>query len=206
MHCTHLLALAKGLTHRCPPGPWRPAGAIFPPLAHVGIQSLDLLWRPGRRHSQWGWPGSPCAACVGSPAPGSDLGTAGAPTSKSAKIVRKWPASRRASAAPCAPQKCCPCIRRAGKVRPHAGQWPDCSGGGAGGHVRQRKLARAARLLLCLERLSAQAPTGLQWAPSPQVVDDRCAERQGELVARLCQQGAADRTCSGPAATMCHVC
>ena len=114
------------------------------------------------------------------------------------KIGRKWPASRRAMAAPCGPQESFCWPRRAGKVRLHARQRPTRPGAGTGGLTWQWKLARATPQLHCQERLSAQPPTGLQWAPSPQVVDDRRAEGQGELVAWLCQQDAAGRTSSGP--------
>ena len=169
------------------------AGAMSPPLAAVGIQPMDQLWRPGRRHSQRGCRDSLYAACGGSPAPGSDLESAGASTSKSAENGQPrgvpWPrrAGRRRASAGRGEQARCGCMLDSG---PHAQEPERAASRGSGSSlVRPRS---------CQERLSAQPPTGLQWAPSPQVVDSRRAEGQGELVAWLCQQDAAGRTSSGP--------
>ena len=163
------IALTCLLLPRCSPTGvlLAPVGAMSPPLAAVGIQPMDQPWRPGRRHSQRGCRGSLHAACGGSPAPGSDLESAGASTSKSAEngLPRgvPWPrrAGHRRASAGRGEQARCGCMLGSGS---HA-QEPERAASRGGGVAR-------ARLGPGLpgrpeEVISAWPRSGPEWPPSP---------------------------------------
>jgi len=127
------------LTHRCPPASC-PCTRLL--LAETSMLPVDEPWRPGQQDPQRACQGRLCVAFGGPPAAEAALG---ARSHADSENRAKW----RVAAAPQprrAGHMCAAlCLRRAGKVRVHAGRRPERSGGGTGSHARQWKCTRPTR-------------------------------------------------------------